>query len=248
MGEVMPALLDLFSIPWRAPGARRRARADVDWAARDARDATPEAGGAGRAAGAVRVTVDAARRRSRRDRAAAPTTTRVRARQRLHLARGLRRRRRRRQLLHDRLDGPGVVDRPRRRAGAAATRRVLVLDGDGNVLMNIGTLADDRACGAREPPPRRARQRALRVAPATSRRSRRASRSRRSRAPPATARSRASDASPTSHAALRAQLVERRARRFLLVEIAPESGTAGAAHPVHAARDDGARVAVRSRA
>ena len=121
---------------------------------------------------------------------------------------------------------------------------VAVIDGDGNVLMNLGSFRDDRGDGADEVPATSCSTTASTRAPATSRRSRRASSWRRSRVPAGyrqVARvGRLAEIAPRC-AAARGGRPDLAARRDA-ARVRPP----GAAHPVHAAGDDGARVA-RSR-
>ena len=169
----------------------------------------------------------------------APRRRGVRAAQRLHVARGVRRARHRRLLLHDRLDGARVVDRPRDRAGTARStrhrprRRRQRAHEPGHARHDRGR-ARRRTCCTSASTTRPTRP------PAASRRSRIASPSKRWRAPPAIAGRRAwrrprrsTRCSPdSSHA---------HGPAFLLVRIAlGPPGTAGPAHPVDAGRDDGA--------
>ena len=50
-----------------------------------------------------------------------------------------------RKFLYARINGHGIVHRPWPRTGSAQ-RRVVVLDGDGSILMNLGTLATIANC------------------------------------------------------------------------------------------------------
>ena len=119
---------------------------------------------------------------------------------------------------------------------ARPERRVIVFDGDGNVLMNLGTLATIAAAAPRNLLHVCFDNGVARVDRRRSRPSPIACRSRRWRAPPAIAGRVASSRRTRSTAeragvrAARGAGVPARARR------ARAAGSAGAAHPVHAAK------------
>jgi phosphonopyruvate decarboxylase len=132
MGEVLPRVLELFRIRSapRTPTRSRRASTGPR------RPGDAPAGRAGRPPGLFTSPL----RRARRPRARDPRGDGLHPRERLHRPRRARAPRPPRVLLHDRLDGARRLDRLGI-ALAEPRRRVLVLDGDGNVLMNLGTLA-----------------------------------------------------------------------------------------------------------